>query len=572
MSVTKVERLNRYEQFVDVNDNLRSYTNPLGDSVHPIPSEESEILIQNLMLPCYEDEILPYFERFGPVYKFHLLTNIEGDYFTSGFLTYYLEKSVHAATDVMKYFVRNNKQLNISKSEEIFHLLALNIAPHKTDLAIKMQLASLFSKTENIEVYRQQTDDSGIPKICTARMEFPNLTKALAAFKVGPIILWGKKVTLEWDNPERKDYLMENEIKDILISNLNENVDIQRFKDNMFNYIYPHEVISVSQVDQKWLIEFTNKEAANTIMTLFANKTFEGSEQLSLVWTIGNQNIYSMSSDFDAELRLFCIANFWEPPVFIYGRSFPREQIQLCAVIMKKQRKPVYATLFLEMFVDQVTDVHSRVCEVLLQYLLNTLAFPEHNLVMKSIYNQVFIIGSIPNLDVPELAQTSTPVNEILTLYVEDLFMLVNMCASMLKVGMGDIYEEYKMIMKNQSIQHQFISNVVSSDGNVIGCIDPHYRIRKPMRGDIISYYMMLVMCDPKSRSNVMFPRPSVYYRILKCDTTPIIYLNFDKYLIMKDDVTQHHLFGRPTREFIEFNQTDTFNKLYSFLETTRFD
>lgn len=162
--------------------------------------------------------------------------------------------------------------------------------------------------------------------------------------------------------------------------------------------------------------------------------------------------------------------------------------------------------------------------------------------------------------------------NEILTLYVEDLFMLVSMCATVLKVGMGNIYEEYQTILKNQSIQHQFISNVVSSDGNVLGCIDAHYRIRKPMRGDLITYYMILVMCDPKSRSNVMFPRPSVYYRILKGETTPIIYLNFDKYLVMKDDATQHHLFGRPTREFIEFNQTDTFSKLYSFLESSRFE
>ena len=212
MSVTKIERLNRYEQFVFVNDNLRSYTNPLGDTVYPIPNEDNEILIQNLMLPCYEDEILPYFERFGPVYRLHLLTDIEGDFLTSGFLTYYLEKSVHAALDVSSYYVRKGMQLKVSKTEEIFHILALNIAPHKSELAIKRQLASIFSKTENIEVYRQQSNDSGIPKICTARMEFPNITKALAAFKVGPIILWGKQVTLEWDNPERREFLIDNEV------------------------------------------------------------------------------------------------------------------------------------------------------------------------------------------------------------------------------------------------------------------------------------------------------------------------------------------------------------------------
>lgn len=174
-------------------------------------------------------------------------------------------------------------------------------------------------------------------------------------------------------------------------------------------------------------------------------------------------------------------------------------------------------------------------------------------------------------MDEPELVHTSTPVNEHLTLYIEDIFMLVAMCAIVIKVGMGNIYEEYETILKNQNIQHQFISNVFC-DGNVLGCIDAHYRIRKPMRGDLISYYMILVMCDQKSRSNVMFPKPSVYYRILRDEKTPIIYLDFDKYLIMKDDPTQHHLYMKPTREFMEFNQTDTFSKLYVFLESSKFD
>lgn len=359
----------------------------------------------------------------------------------------------------------------------------------------------------------------------------------------------------------------------------------------MFNYVCPTEVISVSPVNRKWLVEFTNKAAANTIMTLFSEKAFEGSEELSMNWTIGNQTVYSMRGDMDAELRLFCNANFWESPVFIYGRAFPREQSQHCAVIMKKHDLNDYATFLLEMFVDQVTDIHSRVCEVVLQYLFNTLCFPKHNLVIKCIYNQVFIsklflyllnlfilflffylVGSIPDLDSPELAHTIAPSNENLTLYIDDLFMLINMCATVIKFGMGIIYEEYKLILSNQSIQHQFVSNVVSCDGNVLGCIDAKYRIRKPMRGNIITYYMILVMCDKSYRSNVMFPKPSVYYRILKDDKTELIYLKFDKYLIKPDDVTQHHIFEKPSREFIEFNQTDTFSKLYKFLANSRFD
>lgn len=171
----------------------------------------------------------------------------------------------------------------------------------------------------------------------------------------------------------------------------------------------------------------------------------------------------------------------------------------------------------------------------------------------------------------PDLVHTSTS-NENLTLYFEDLLMLVDISARAIKAGMGYIYEEYRMILKNQKLQHQFISNVVSNDGNVLGCIDTNYRIRKPMRGDFISYHMILVMCDRMSRSNVMFTKPPMYYRILKDERNEIIYLKFDKYLIMKDDATQHRIFGRPNREFIEFNQTDTFSKLHTFLENSSFE
>lgn len=209
MSVTKIERLNRYDENVKVFNNLRAYTNPLGDSVYPIPLVGNEIVIENLLL-CYEDEILPYFERFGPVYKLLLLTN--GDILATASLTYYLEKSVHAALDVARYYIRKGTTLNATKSEEVFHLLADNIAPHKSDKEIESQLESIFSSTQNVTMIRQEENDSGLPISCIAKMEFRSLTTAMAAFKVGPIILWGKKVTLEWDDPERRDYLLDNEV------------------------------------------------------------------------------------------------------------------------------------------------------------------------------------------------------------------------------------------------------------------------------------------------------------------------------------------------------------------------
>lgn len=149
--------------------------------------------------------------------------------------------------------------------------------------------------------------------------------------------------------------------------------------------------------------------------------------------------------------------------------------------------------------------------------------------------------------------------------------MLSKMCGKVVQSPIGNIYEEYQRILKDQCIQRQFIANI-SSDGNVLGCIDPRYRVRKPMKDDLITHYMMLVMCDLNYSSNVMFLRPAVYYHIIQDDyETDVIYLDFDKYLIPPEDTTLFRVFDKPKREFIEFNQTDTFSKLYKLIETSTF-
>lgn len=170
-----------------------------------------------------------------------------------------------------------------------------------------------------------------------------------------------------------------------------ENLDIVVFEKMMCDYIYPYEIISIFPMNQTWIVEFTNKAAAQTIMTLFQNKIIEGSKSLNIEWSSGNLYNFSIKGDFDAELRLFCIANYWEPPVFIYGRAFPNEQIQHCAVIIKDNRRNAITTLFVEIFVNKLVEVHSRICEVILQYVIELMALPKMNLVLKCVYDKVLV-------------------------------------------------------------------------------------------------------------------------------------------------------------------------------------
>ena len=54
------------------------------------------------------------------------------------------------------------------------------------------------------------------------------------------------------------------------------------------------------------------------------------SRQMPVEWA--NRGHYTYKVDPDAELRLQCVANYWEMPVFIYGRVVRSQTVQTVAV------------------------------------------------------------------------------------------------------------------------------------------------------------------------------------------------------------------------------------------------
>ena len=403
---------NSFENNIIQSNGCRIYTNPLGSSKFPIPTDKIEIFVRNLPRDCFENEILPHFERFGPIYKFRLLIDYDNLTRGYGYLIFYLEKSALMALDVMGYYIiRKDVIVDVEISLEKSSLLAMNVPSNHSDEEIQQQFIKIFKQISNITIKRQKDTNMKESNSCKALLEFPSHKDALTAKQYGSkgtLNLWGRSVKILWyesgvdklatDDVSRLLFTATqilnpffNQFKEIVIHHMPENLDIRVFENMMCNYIYPHEIISIFPLKLVWLVEFTNTAAAETIMTLFHQKTIEGSKELFIEWSSGKKEHCSMKGDFDAELRLFCIANYWEPPVFIFGRAYPNEQIQHCAVIIKDNRKNAFTTFFVEIFVDKLVEVHSRVCEVVLQYVIELMSLPKLNLVMKCVYDKVFV-------------------------------------------------------------------------------------------------------------------------------------------------------------------------------------
>lgn len=95
-------------------------------------------------------------------------------------------------------------------------------------------------------------------------------------------------------------------------------------------------------------------------------------------------------TDFDAELRMRCIANYWDVPIIIYGRLFERYSVQCMSVIIKRVQS-VHIFL-IELCYANLNDVQSRVAEVVVN-LINAFGhLPNLHLVIK-VEKEHFTVG-----------------------------------------------------------------------------------------------------------------------------------------------------------------------------------
>lgn len=136
---------------------------------------------------------------------------------------------------------------------------------------------------------------------------------------------------------------------------------------------------------------------------------------------------------------------------------------------------------------------------------------------------------------------------------------------------MADVYVEYQMILKNQDIHHQFISNIESIDGNGLGCIDPKYRMAKPLKCGFNNTHMILVMCNKEYRSNIRFQYTPSNYRIIITNQQKGIYFKYDTYTLISHVFTHRPEVHNCQRQLIVFHHADTFSVLFKYLQDIKF-
>lgn len=372
---------NPYANNVKQTNGCRIWENPLPFAA---PNHKCELFIKNLPKDIFEVDILPFFERFGPVFQLRLLIDYDNSNRGFAYLIYFFEKSALECLDLMSYcFIKPGLQLDIERSLKRSHLSALHIPSSLTDAEIQSGLRNLYKELINVTVKRDPRS-----QICYAIMEFPNHNKALEAKSwsgTGSVNLWNQSVKILWATKEQVKLVTpeSNEVKSVIFHNVPEDLDTEDFGNMMCELIHPNHLLSIRPMKSDCLVEFTDSKAAFTIFTHFNGLVIDN-QKLSAEWA-DRQRLQCIKNlvDLDFELRCFCLGNYCDPPIFIYGRIIPYTHTQLCSVIIKNNRKNVFRTFLVEICTEDLCDIHSRLCEVLYLFLMETKEIPKKDLLFK---------------------------------------------------------------------------------------------------------------------------------------------------------------------------------------------
>lgn len=248
----------------------------------------------------------------------------------------------------------------------------------------------------NLPNFESEDDESPSKPSCSAILAFPSHKAALNAKRwsgVGTLNLWNRSIKILWASVEQVEDLLKptHDIKHILAHNMPDNLDPEVFGSMICEYICHHEVLSIRPVRSDWLIAFTNAAAAFTIFEQFNNKQMLGRTIFTELVDQQRLKTIDVFADFDFELRCMCIANYWDPPIFIYGRIMPFTKTQVCAVIIKNNRINQFTTFFVELIYKDLVEMHARICETLVLIFTELKELPKKNIVIKCSSSFAFI-------------------------------------------------------------------------------------------------------------------------------------------------------------------------------------
>ncbi|CAL8088580.1 unnamed protein product [Calicophoron daubneyi] len=252
------------------------------------PPRGCEVFIGKIPRDCFEDELIPVFEKIGPIYMFRLMMEFNGSNRGYGFCVYTnREDTKRAVQELDNYEIRKGKTIGVCFSVDNCRLFVGGIPKNKTRDEILTEMKRVTEGVKDVICYPSVTDKTKNRGFAFVEYE-SHKAAAMARRKLipGRIQLWGQQIAVDWAEPEREvNEDIMSKVKILYVRNLMLSTTEDTLREHFIQVCGgdPNCVERVKKISDYAFIHFKEREQAAKCLHALNDTTIEGS-RIEVTW------------------------------------------------------------------------------------------------------------------------------------------------------------------------------------------------------------------------------------------------------------------------------------------------
>ncbi|XP_022336433.1 APOBEC1 complementation factor-like isoform X2 [Crassostrea virginica] len=263
-----------------VQENGQRKYGPPPDWNKQTPPRGCEIFVGKIPRDCYEDELVPVFERVGKLYELRLMMDFSGSNRGYAFVMYTNRADAQKAVRELNNFeIRKGRLLGVCTSVDNCRLFVGGIPKTKNREEILQEMKKVTEGVVDVIVYPSAVDKSKNRGFAFVEYE-SHRAAAMARRKLipGRIQLWSHQIAVDWAEPEQDvDPDTMSKVKILYVRNLmlsTTEETIQKFMNSQLGK--ENAVERVKKIKDYAFVHFKDRDDALQAMDLTNNSTLDG--------------------------------------------------------------------------------------------------------------------------------------------------------------------------------------------------------------------------------------------------------------------------------------------------------
>ncbi|RMB91287.1 hypothetical protein DUI87_32426 [Hirundo rustica rustica] len=273
--------LERTGYTLDVTTGQRKYGGPPPDTVYSgvQPGIGTEVFVGKIPRDLYEDELVPLFEKAGPIWDLRLMMDpLSGQNRGYAFITFCSKDAAQEAVKLCdNYEIRPGKHLGVCISVANNRLFVGSIPKNKTKENILEEFGKVTEGLVDVILYHQPDDKKKNRGFCFLEYEdHKSAAQARRRLMSGKVKVWGNVVTVEWADPvEEPDPEVMAKVKVLFVRNLATTVTEEILEKSFSEF---GKLERVKKLKDYAFVHFEDRGAAVKAMNEMNGKEIEGEE------------------------------------------------------------------------------------------------------------------------------------------------------------------------------------------------------------------------------------------------------------------------------------------------------